>query len=395
MSRKYRSQMRMLPLTLSLAMLLTAGAASAQQVPIVQPGAPGQQSRELSSEEAVKIADTRFSPADVAFMQGMIQHHYQAVQMAALVKDRTNNPKMLDVAKRIDASQADEIRFMQDWLRDRGQTVPDPAAHAAMGHDMGAIQGHAMMAGMATPQQMAELASLKGPAFDKKFLELMIAHHDGALTMVEDLLDQPGSAYDPVLYEFTSDVTNEQKSEIERMTALFTQLSDDPRSTLAAGFRDAGEKAEGLSLVATLPKPSGFFDVNNPAGLPPKKPAKPGEEAQASDGEPVEGDFGERSPLLSFANTDMAFSGDLLALGRGKNPAREGLVAPAPPAPLYIDAHRRIPGHRAGHQALGMRDIEGKAPIGADAGDLRLPVRGPGKTPGAGILGRVAREHPA
>ena len=315
MSRKYRSQMRMLPLTLSLAMLLTAGAASAQQVPIVQPGAPGQQSRELSSEEAVKIADTRFSPADVAFMQGMIQHHYQAVQMAALVKDRTNNPKMLDVAKRIDASQADEIRFMQDWLRDRGQTVPDPAAHAAMGHDMGAIQGHAMMAGMATPQQMAELASLKGPAFDKKFLELMIAHHDGALTMVEDLLDQPGSAYDPVLYEFTSDVTNEQKSEIERMTALFTQLSDDPRSTLAAGFRDAGEKAEGLSLVATLPKPSGFFDVNNPAGLPPKKPAKPGEEAPASDGEPVEGDFGERSPLLSFANTDMAFSGDMLVTG--------------------------------------------------------------------------------
>ncbi len=315
MSDKRLSQFRMLPLTVSLAMLFTAGAVSAQQVPIVQPGAPGQQSRELSSEEAVKIADTRFSPADVAFMQGMIQHHYQAVQMAALVKDRTNNPKMLEVAKRIDASQADEMKFMAGWLQSRGQTVPDPAAHAAMDHDMSAMQGHDMMAGMATPQQMAELASLSGPAFDRKFLEMMIKHHEGALTMVENLLDQPGSAYDPVLYEFTSDLTNEQQSEIDRMTVLFTQLSDDPRSTLAAGFRDAGEKAEGLNLVATLPKPSGFFDANNPAGLPPKKPAKPGEDAKASDGEPVEGDFGERSPLLSFANTDMAFSGDLLALG--------------------------------------------------------------------------------
>ena len=304
-----------------LAALLTAGCliaphAMAQQAPIVQPGAPGQQGKELTSEEAVKIADTRFSPDDAAFMQGMIHHHHQALQMAELVKTHTNTPKLLDIAKRIDASQGDEIIFMQGWLRDRGQNVPDPAAHAAMGHDMAGMGSQAVMPGMATPQQMSELAALQGPAFDQKFLELMIAHHEGALTMVDDLLHQPGSAYDPVLFEFTSDVVNEQQSEIDRMTALLTKLSADPRSNLAAGFADAGSSASGLNLVATLPKPSGFFDINNPAGLPPKKPLKEGEEPKkGSDGEPVEGDFGERSPLLSFANTDMAFSGDLLALG--------------------------------------------------------------------------------
>src|SRR3546814_15073173 len=97
------------------------------------------------------------------------------------------------------------------------------------------------MEGMATPEQMAALAAAKGAAFDKLFLELMIDHHEGAVTMVENLLEQPGSAYDPVLFEFTSDVTNEQEAEIERMSALLVELSSDPRSNLAAGLGDAGE----------------------------------------------------------------------------------------------------------------------------------------------------------
>ena len=323
MSSTVRSAARPLLAAILSATCLTAPAltapALAQQAPIVQPGAPGQSGKQLSADEATRIADTRFSADDTAFMQGMIHHHHQALQMAALVPERTSNQALRDAAKRIDASQEDEIAFMQGWLRSRGQTVPDPAAHAAMGHDMA---GHSMdgqmMPGMASAAQMAALAKLDGAAFDTRFLELMIAHHEGAITMVEQLLDQPGSAYDPVLYEFTSDVTNEQRAEIDRMTVLLTGLSDDPRSNLTAGFRDAQEAARHMMLLASLPKPSGFFDANNPAGLPPKKPVKdsPADDAATVDGEePVEADFGDRSPLLSFANTDMAFSGDLLALG--------------------------------------------------------------------------------
>ena len=126
--------------------------------------------------------------------------------------------------------------------------------------------------------------------------------------MVETLLDQPGSAYDPTLLEFTTDVTNEQNAEIERMSALLVGLSPDPRSNLKAGFRDAGTAIENLTLVASLPKPTGFFDPENPAGLPPKKP---GEKEDEEGG----GDDDSRSPLLSFANTDLAFAGDLMAVG--------------------------------------------------------------------------------
>src|SRR5690606_29858217 len=162
---------------------------------------------------AIEIANTGYSPADVRFMQDMIPHHNQAVQMAALVAERTNRPELIDVAGRINASQSDEIAFMQLWLRTRGQHAPDPAAHRAM-------HTTHKMAGMATPEQMAELARSRGADFDRLFLKLMIAHHEGAIRMVEDLLEQPGSAYDPVLLQFTTDVTNGQTNEIERMNAL-------------------------------------------------------------------------------------------------------------------------------------------------------------------------------
>jgi hypothetical protein len=168
------------------------------------------------------------------------------------------------------------------------------------------------MAGMASPEEMAELATLDGVDFDRLFLELMIDHHEGAITMVDELLEQPGSAYDPVLYEFTTDVVNDQTAEIERMSALLAGLSDDPRVGLAAGFDDAGIAIENLELVASLPKPPGFFDPDNPAGLSPQRLAElRGEEPAADDEE----DEDARSPLLDFAQTDLAFSGDLLVAG--------------------------------------------------------------------------------
>ena len=313
-------------------LLSGAGTVSLAQVPIVQPGPPGDPVRELSADEAIEIANTSYSPADVQFMQDMIPHHYQALEMSALVADRTNRPELIDVAGRIDASQQDEIEFIEQWLRERGEHVPDPG-------DQEAMHTAHRMAGMASPQQMADLAAAEGTDFDRMFLQLMITHHDGAVTMVDELVEQPGAAYDPVLFEFTNDVTNDQTAEIERMNVLLAGLSDDPRAGLSAGFLDAGQALMNLELVGSLPKPPGFYDPENPAELPPEMPGDEGdggdeeggaETVAASDGDEeaamdAEGEDGadddeedeewDRSPLLSFANTDMAFRDDVLVAG--------------------------------------------------------------------------------
>ncbi len=288
-------------------MFLSAAAAA----PIIQPGAPGEPARELTAEEAVEIADTSYSPADVRFMQDMIPHHHQALEMAALVEGRTNNRELIDVAGRIEATQSDEIAFMQEWLRERGERVPDPTAHHAM-------HMHHEMAGMATPEQMAELAASEGVAFDRLFLTLMITHHEGAIAMVEELLEESGSAYDPVLFEFTADVTNDQAAEIQRMNALLTGLSTDPRAGLAAGLDDAGEAILNLELIAALPRPPGFFDPANPGERGVAAPKDEDEEAAEEDPideDPIDEDEEKRYPMLSFSNTDMAFAGDVLVAG--------------------------------------------------------------------------------
>ena len=289
------------------ALLLGMATAATAQAPIVQPGAPGESARELTAEEATDIAVTSHSPDDVMFMQDMIPHHNQAVQMAELVEDRTNRPEVVDAAGRITLSQQDEMEFMDQWLSDRGEQVPDPTDHEAM------HTSH-RMAGMATPEQLAELAAAEGTDFDRMFLQLMITHHEGAVTMVEELLEQPGSAYDPMLFEFANDVTNDQTAEIERMHALLITLSDDPRAGLAAGFDDAGQALMNLELVASLPKPPGFYDPENPAVLPPERPQDDDGE-DADEGEDEEDDDWDRSPLLSFSNTDMAFRDDIMFAG--------------------------------------------------------------------------------
>lgn len=308
--------------TLAAGLLLsTATTALAQHAPIVLPGAPGAAPRVIDEDEATRLSDTRFSPADVKFLQDMIVHHQQAVDLAALVEGRSNNSDIVAIAGRIDASQADEIAFMREWLAERGQ----PAAmqhHAGMDH-----AAHHLMMGMATPAQVAELGTLESTAFDRLFLQLMVRHHGGAIDMVETLHDQPGTAYDPVMFEFTNDLVKEQQAEIDRMNAILAELSDDPRANLAAGFRDAEEAISNLRLVAALPKPTGFYDPENPAQLAPRiaedaeadeagdlvDTARPDiREEEDEDGNPR---FGERGSLLSFANTDMAFSGDLLVAG--------------------------------------------------------------------------------
>ena len=165
--------------------------------PIVLPGAPGQAARTLSAEEAIDIADNSYSPDDVIFMQNMIPHHAQAVELADLVDTRSNLKELVDVAGRIGVTQADEIKFMEDWLKDRGEPLLPEGADPSSAHD--GHNGFHDMEGMASPEDMASLATLDGTDFDKLWLSLMITHHEGALTMVEDLTDQPGSAYDPCL----------------------------------------------------------------------------------------------------------------------------------------------------------------------------------------------------
>lgn len=293
------------------AIALAAGAAiplAAQDAPIVQPGAPGAPSQTLSPQQANDLARLSHSPADVRFMQGMIVHHQQAVDMAALVDDRTNREEIVAVAGRIDAGQNDEMRFMREWLDDHGE----PARMEGMGH------AHHAMKGMANPADMERLAQVRGAAFDRLFLELMIAHHQGAIDMVDELLEQSGTAYDPVMAEFVDEVKNDQDAEIERMNAVLASLSDDPRVTLAAGLTDAEEAISNLRKIATLPKPPGFFDPANPGEL---RPAKPEDEDQPESTDPRdeeeadEPQFGERGSLLDFANTDMAFSGDIMVAG--------------------------------------------------------------------------------
>jgi len=279
--------------------------------PIVQPGAPGQPSQALDADTAIAIADSSYSSADVHFMQGMILHHHQALLMSRLASDRTNNENVLDLAGRIDVSQDDEITLMQDWLKERSEMVPDPADHHSGHMDHG-------MVGMATQEQMTNLANSKSINFDELFLSLMITHHDGAIKMVKELRDQPGSAYDPLLNEFVSDVANDQAVEIERMNELLVGLSSDPRAGLAPGLFDAEEAILNLELVVSQRKPPGFYDPNNPAarGAAALEEESEKESDEEDKPKPTQKSANAlRYPMLSFSNTDMAFSDDLLVTG--------------------------------------------------------------------------------
>ena len=188
---------------------------AAHSVPIIQPGAPGEPSRAIDVTQAVDLSKVRFTTADVEFMQGMIGHHAQAIEMTDLLKTRTERPEMRKLAERIDISQADEIKMMQQWLVARGQIAPEQFAHH---HET------MMMPGMLTPEQMQRLSATRGPEFDRLFLEGMIAHHGGALTMVADLMKQPGAAQESEIFAFVSDVEADQQAEIGRMQAMLLEF---------------------------------------------------------------------------------------------------------------------------------------------------------------------------
>ncbi len=278
------------------------------EVPILQPGAPGNPTKELDPETAIAIADSSYTAADVEFLQGMIVHHYQAFLMSEMAPSRTNNQTILDLAGRIDASQIDEIDFMENWLAERGKSIPDPTL---MGHSH-----HHKMMGMATPEQMNKLEASNSTDFDRLYLNLMIRHHDGAIDMVDRLNEFPGSAYDPQLYEFVTDLENDQAVEIERMNGILISLSDDPRAGLKPGVYDAGIAILNMELTASLKKPTGFFDPENPLERGVVEPDEDDESGESEEERSIESiASSQRYPMLSFSNTDMAFTEDMLVAG--------------------------------------------------------------------------------
>jgi uncharacterized protein (DUF305 family) len=188
---------------------------------VVQPGAPGKPSKTLPPSTRATLLQP--SQADVEFMQGMIMHHSQAVEMTALIPSHTENKDLRSLGARISSSQSDEIKFMQRWLATRGEPIsmampemPDPKMPDMdkPGHPM------ALMPGMLTPEQMDALRKAKGAQFDRLFLTGMIQHHNGALIMVKDLFDTPGAGQDAELFNFATDADNSQRAEIRIMQSM-------------------------------------------------------------------------------------------------------------------------------------------------------------------------------
>lgn len=262
---------------------LGAAAGWAASPPIVNPGAPGQPSRTISAQEAVALSRTSHIPADVRFMQHMIVHHNQAVEMGALIEARSISRGVQLIGQRIALSQTAEMAMMTAWLEVRDEPVEDTDLRHG-GHDHGMHGGHAghdshanhdahaghdghgdhsghgdhgghgdhndhgghamhanadagdmaardpreipLMPGMLSEAQMERLAASEGAMFDRLFLEGMIVHHQGAIDMVEGLLTVPGSGEDPQLSEFLSHVVADQTAEILRMRNMLAEMDE-------------------------------------------------------------------------------------------------------------------------------------------------------------------------
>jgi uncharacterized protein (DUF305 family) len=191
---------------------------------VVQPGAPGKPSKTLPPSTRAKLPPR--SQADVEFMQGMIMHHAQAVEMTALIASHTENKELRSLGARISSSQSDEIKLMQRWLATRGERISVDMP----GMDMSRHSSHQqLMPGMLTPGQMDALGKAKDAEFDHLFLTGMIQHHDGALTMVKDLFDTAGAGQDADVFNFATDADNTQRAEIKIMQSMLDKKSSEEK----------------------------------------------------------------------------------------------------------------------------------------------------------------------
>jgi uncharacterized protein (DUF305 family) len=202
---------------LALAGVLTISHVHAQMV--VQPGAPGQPSKALPADAHATVPPV--ANADIEFMQGMVMHHSQAVEMTALISSHTTNPDVRSLGAKISSSQSDEMLFMKRWLVARGK----PVSMAMPGMPDMDMSGKPMaaMPGMLTPVQMTALRGAKGAMFDHLFLTGMIQHHNGALIMVKDLFNSPGAGQDADLFNFATDADNTQRAEINIMQSMLAK----------------------------------------------------------------------------------------------------------------------------------------------------------------------------
>jgi len=211
----------LLAATLTLLFFPTAVPAEQEQTEpaplvVVQPGAPGLPSKTLPPSTRGVLPPR--SSADVEFMQGMVVHHAQAVEMTAMIASHTENKELQSLGARIRSSQSDEIKFMKRWLAARGETVSSALA-GMQGMDMPHAT-KAMMPGMLTPEQMQALRKARDSEFDRLFLRGMIQHHNGALDMVKELFDTAGAGQDAELFNFATDADNMQRAEIRIMQTM-------------------------------------------------------------------------------------------------------------------------------------------------------------------------------
>lgn len=204
---------------------LSLGAAAFAQPPIVQPGAPGEASRVISADQSRALAASRHTEADVRFMQHMMVHHAQAVEMNALIADRTEDPGIRMLGERIAVAQRGEIDWMETWLARRGEPLEAPGLHGHHGHHSHGADPSTvpLMPGMLSPARMAGLRAARGHEFDRLFLTGMIEHHRGALHMVDALLAEPRAGQDTALSEFIGGVVADQSAEIRRMQTMLAE----------------------------------------------------------------------------------------------------------------------------------------------------------------------------
>jgi uncharacterized protein (DUF305 family) len=215
--------------TMLMAVSAMAAACAGSTPPPANTPPPSESAQPAASGDPAAVADSirnSFTAADVGFMTGMIQHHAQALVMARMIPTHTSNGALHVLGGRIIVGQNDEIAIMQNWLRNNGQTVPEPDTTAAGDHAMhgGGHGEHELMPGMLSASQMAELDAARDDEFDRLFLTFMIQHHRGAITMVDQLFDTFGAGQNDLVFKIASDIGADQTSEIDRMQSMLREM---------------------------------------------------------------------------------------------------------------------------------------------------------------------------
>jgi uncharacterized protein (DUF305 family) len=208
-------------LTVSTAVVALAACSSDEPMPdhrVLQAGAPGEQPVQLT--EMPTVPDAEITADEVNFVRHMIVHHGQALQMTELVPGRSSRDDVPLFAERIQLSQEDEIRLMEEWLQDHSIEV------LRIDQQDGAHGAHATpddMPGMITEEQLAELEQASGEEFDRMFLELMYAHHEGAVQMVQTL-HQGEQSSEPVIFNLVREIDGDQRIEMDRIVGMLSDL---------------------------------------------------------------------------------------------------------------------------------------------------------------------------